>query len=183
MPIQIFRTPRPDVAASINLGDQGVTVRIAWMVTPLLAEIVTDRVEVTADVVIGNVAVVAPASTLTDAGTWATAVRLLDSVTTIPAAGAGPFRVTEPVDEFPPCTLVGSRISDANLGAVTVNFSRRVVPRYVAEIIGDALVATGLVVTANAAEVAPAGTVTEAGTWAAAVLPDVSVTTAPPTGA
>jgi hypothetical protein len=38
-------------------------------VTPLRAEIVTDRVEVTAAVVMGNVAVVAPAGTVTDDGT------------------------------------------------------------------------------------------------------------------
>ena len=58
-----------DAAASVTRGDQGVTVRVALTVTPLRAEIVTDRVEVTADVVMGNVAVVAPAGTVTDAGT------------------------------------------------------------------------------------------------------------------
>jgi hypothetical protein len=123
--LQIFRTARPDVAASINRGDQGVTVRIALIVTPLLAEIVTNRLEVTAAVVIGNVAVVAPASTFTDAGTRATAQRLLFSVTTIPPAGAGPFNVTVPVDGFPPCTLLGTRVRDDATGAVTVKVAVR----------------------------------------------------------
>jgi hypothetical protein len=96
---------------------------------PLLAEIVTDRVQVTTAVVIGNVAVVAPAATVTLAGTWATAVRLLVSVTTIPPAGAGPFNVTVPVDGFPPCTLLGSRVRDDAMVAVTVKVALRVVPR------------------------------------------------------
>ena len=143
----------------------------------------TDRIEVTAAVAIGNVAVVVPAGTLTDAGTTATDVRPLDSATTIPAAGAGPFRVTVPTDGFPPFTLVGSRMSDVNMGAATVKVARRVVPRYVADILGDAFVATGLVVAVKVAVLAPANTVTDAGTWAAAVLLDVNVTTAPPTGA
>jgi hypothetical protein len=69
---------------------------------PLVAVIVTDVEEVTVLVVIGNVAVVAPAATVTLAGTVATEVRLLESVTTIPPAGAGPFNVSVPVDEFPP---------------------------------------------------------------------------------
>ena len=42
---------------------------------------------------------------------------------------------------------------------------------------------TALPVTVNATLVAPAGTVTLTGTVAAVVLLDVSVTTAPPTGA
>ena len=41
-----------------------------------------------------NVAVVAPAGTVIEARTWATDVRLLVNVTTIPPAGAGPVNVT-----------------------------------------------------------------------------------------
>jgi hypothetical protein len=150
---------------------------------PLLAVIVTDLEEVTVAVVIGNVAVVAPAATVTLAGTVATEVRLLDSVTTIPPAGAGPFSVTVPVDGFPPCTVLGLRVRVDNVGALTVRVARRVVPRYVAEILAEVLLATGVVVTVNVAVVAPAATVTDAGTCATAVLLLVSVTTAPPAGA
>ena len=85
----------------------------------------TDLVEVTAAVVIANVAVVSPAATVTDAGTWATAVRLLVSVTTIPPSGAGPFNVTVPVDGFPPCTLVGFKVRVEAMGAVTVKVAFR----------------------------------------------------------
>jgi hypothetical protein len=45
------------------------------------------------------------------------------------------------------------------------------------------LPATGLVVAANVPVVAPAANATVAGTWAAAVLLLLSVTTAPPAGA
>jgi hypothetical protein len=181
--LQIFSIPLLDVADSIIRRDQGVTVRFALTVTLLLAEIVTDRVEVTAAVVIANVAVVAPAATVKLAGTWAVAVRLLVSVTTIPPAGAGPSSVTVPVDGFPPLTLLGLRIMEEALGAVTVKVTICVVPPKAADILGVWLEATGLVVAVNVAVVAPAATVTDDGTWAAAVLLDVSVTTAPPVGA
>jgi hypothetical protein len=97
-------------------------------VVPRFAVIVTDIGEVLTVVVMVNVAVVAPAATVTLAGTWAAAVRLLLSVTTMPPAGAGPFSVTVPVDGFPPWTLLGSRIRVDNVGAVTVRVALRVVP-------------------------------------------------------
>ncbi len=62
--------------------------------------------EVTALVVTVNVAVVFPAVTLTVAGTVADEL-LLDSATEIPPAGAAELRVTVPVEELPPLTLVG----------------------------------------------------------------------------
>jgi hypothetical protein len=96
---------------------------------PLVAVIVTDVEDVTVLVVIVNVAVVAPAATVTLAGTVATEVRLLESVTAIPPAGAGPFRVTVPVDGLPPCTLVGLRVKDDIVGALTVKVACRVVLR------------------------------------------------------
>ncbi len=49
--------------------------------------------------------------------------------------------------------------------------------------VSGALVATGVVVTVNVAEDAPAATVTVAGNWAAAGLLLDSATTAPPVGA
>ena len=54
-------------------------------------------------------ALVAPAATVTDAGTWAAAVFELVKVTTAPPAGAGPFNVTVPVEDAPPTTDVGDK--------------------------------------------------------------------------
>ena len=53
-----------------------------------------------------NVAIVAPAGTVTLAGTCADAL-LLDSVTVAPPAGAGPLSTAVPVELFPPITVVG----------------------------------------------------------------------------
>ena len=69
-------------------------VRTARTVVPLLPVIVAVVEEVLATVVTVNVAVVAPAGTVTDAGTWAAVVRLLVRLTAIPPAGAGALNVT-----------------------------------------------------------------------------------------
>jgi len=66
-----------------------------------------------------NVAVVAFAATVTLAGTVAAAVLLLLSVTTAPPVGAGPFRVTVPLDELPPVTVVGLKLTPLGTGGVT----------------------------------------------------------------
>ena len=58
-------------------------------------------------VVTWNVALVAPAATVTLAGTCAAVVLLLVRDTVAPPLGAAPLSVTVPVDELPPVTLVG----------------------------------------------------------------------------
>src|SRR3989440_13052947 len=63
-----------------------------------------------------NVALVAPAATVTLEGTVAAAVLLLESATCAPPAGAGPLSVTVPVEELPPATLVGFSASEARQG-------------------------------------------------------------------
>jgi len=63
----------------------------------------------TGTVVTVKVFAAVPAATTTFAGTVATAVFELVSVTVAPPAGAFPFNVTVPVDGFPPTTLVGER--------------------------------------------------------------------------
>jgi hypothetical protein len=68
---------------------------------------VTGVLLVTGLVVTEKVAVVAPDATVTLAGTCATAVLPLDSVTTAPPAGAAAANVTVPVDEAPPTTEAG----------------------------------------------------------------------------
>jgi hypothetical protein len=77
----------------------------------------------TALVVTVNVAEVAPPATVTFADTCATAVLLLLSVTTSPAAGAGPVSVTVPVDEVPPVTVVGFKLTKLGTGADTVKLA------------------------------------------------------------
>jgi hypothetical protein len=81
----------------------------------------------TALVVMLNVALVAPAATVTLAGTVAAAL-LLDSVTTAPPAGAGPSSVTVPVRGLPPVTLAWLRLSDETLGGTTVSEAVCVAP-------------------------------------------------------
>jgi hypothetical protein len=68
----------------------------------------------TALVVTVNVALVAPAATVTLAGTCAAPVLLLDSDTLAPPLGAAPLSVTVPVEELPPVTLVGFTDTEDN---------------------------------------------------------------------
>ena len=66
-------------------------------------------VEAVTDVVVTvNVALVAPAGTVTLAGT-VVAVESSESDTAAPPLGAAALRVTVPVEELPPTTLVGLR--------------------------------------------------------------------------
>jgi hypothetical protein len=90
----------------------GVTVKIAVLVVPAGydPEIVTCVELATVLVVTENVAVVDPAGTVTlGAATCATPVLLLERLTTAPPVGAGPLRVTVPVEELPPVTETGFR--------------------------------------------------------------------------
>src|SRR5437016_2283817 len=66
----------------------------------------------TAVVATGNLALLAPAGTVTLAGTVATDVLLLDRVTTAPPLGAAPLSVTRPVDGTPPLTVVGVSVTE-----------------------------------------------------------------------
>jgi hypothetical protein len=94
-------------------GGCGVTVREAVCVTPPLeAEIVTWTELGDGTVVTWNAALVAPAATVTLGGTVAAEVLLLDNDTTAPPLGAGPLRVTLPVEGFPLLTLVGLSVTE-----------------------------------------------------------------------
>src|SRR3989442_14861091 len=75
------------------------------------AEILTVVEKITRDVFTLKVALVAPSETVTPAGTVAAAL-LLERETRAPPRGAGPLSVTVPVEERPPATLVGLRLSE-----------------------------------------------------------------------
>src|SRR5205809_6043109 len=74
-------------------------------------------------------------------------VLLLERVTTAPPLGAGPLSVTVPVEELPPVTLVGLRLSDESVGALPTTVNA----------LGLVAVPWG-VVTLSGPVVAPAGT-------------------------
>ena len=65
-------------------------------------------------------ALVAPDATVTLVGTVATAVSLLESVTTAPPAGAASLRVTVRVERVSPVTLVGLRLNEERVTGVAV---------------------------------------------------------------
>src|SRR5436305_8703723 len=112
-------------------------------------------------VVTGNVTAVASAGTVTVAGT-VTPGESDTSDTTAPPAGAAAVSMTVPVAEPPPTTadtLTATQLRDGpGSPGVSVSVAVCVVPS-VPEIVAVTFAATALVVTANVALVAPAGTV------------------------
>lgn len=114
VPVEDCRPPTTLVGFSVSEervgggGAAGFTVSEADLVAPPYdAEIVIVVEAATALVLTVNEALVAPGATVTLDGTLATAVLVLESVTWAPPDGAGPLKVTVPVEEFPPVTLVG----------------------------------------------------------------------------
>src|SRR3989442_351583 len=160
-------------------GAAGVTVSSAVLVTPpKLAEIVAEVDAVTDTVVTVNVALVAPAGTVTlpTAGTLAAAGLLLERVTTAPPAGAAALRVTVATEEEPLATLAGLSVRAESVtggggaGGETVSSAVLVRPPKEAAIVMVVDAVTEVVVTLKLAVVDPAATVTLAGTVATTVL-------------
>ena len=149
---------------------------------PRVAVTVAVAEEPTTLVVTVKVPVVAPAATVTVAGTDAAA--LFDaSETDVPPVGAGPERVTVPVElARPPTTVVGLRATELSVAAVTLRVPVTLVVSVVPVRVTAVLLATAVVVIANVAVVDPAGTTTDAGTVTAALF-EASVTVVPPVGA
>ena len=147
------------------------------------AEIVTVVELAAEDVFTVKVALVDPAAMVTLAGTVATAVLLLESATTAPPEGAAALSFTVPCELLPPATLVGLSVSVETEGGDTASVAVCAVPLKDAEIVTFVGLATEDVCTVKVALVAPAVTVTLAGTVATAVLLLESATTAPPEGA
>jgi hypothetical protein len=188
--LEVMRSPLRPVALTVSVTAPvcpcGVTVNVVVRVTaPALAVIVTGVDAATADVVIANVAVVAPCATVTLAGIVATAWLSL-SVTANPPEGADAVSVTVPCDELPPTTDEGlTDTADSDAGAavgVTVSVAVRVTPPALAVMVTAVDAATEVVPIPKVALVAPCATVTLAGTVAAAWL-SLSVTANPPAGA
>lgn len=93
----------------------GVIVRVAVLDVPrAVAVIVAVRFDAVVVVVIVNVADVAPAGIVTDAGTLARFALLLRSVTVVAVVDAR-LRVTVPVDVVPPRTDVGFKLRALNV--------------------------------------------------------------------
>ncbi len=112
--LDVTRSPLRPVAVTVSAtlvpggGGGGVTVSAAVFVAPPNAPVIVAVVDaLTAVVATLNVALVAPAGTVTLAGTVAAAVLLLDSVTDAPPAGAALVNLAVPCAAFPPTTLVG----------------------------------------------------------------------------
>ena len=118
------------VAAAVN-DKFGVMVKIAVCVAPpAAAEIVAVDAKLTPKVLTVKVALVAPAGTVTAAGTVARDGVSLRRLTAVPPAGAGPVSVTVPVEEEPPATDAGDseRLRTEGGGAVMVTAAVPVTP-------------------------------------------------------
>jgi hypothetical protein len=99
-------------------GGGGVTVSVELRVTPPNAPVIVADVDAVTDGVLAvNVALKAPAGTVTLAGTVAALVLLLDSVTTAPPEGAALVRLAVPCEVLPPTTLAGLSAIPASEGA------------------------------------------------------------------
>ena len=103
--------------------------KVALFVTPpAVAETVTEVLDEPGEVLTMNVAELLPGGTVTLAGTLATEGLLLDSTTTVPPAGAGPLRVTVPVEELPAFTVEGESVNADGTGGLRVTVVVLVMP-------------------------------------------------------
>jgi hypothetical protein len=159
--------------SALRVADvERVMLRAAnWNVSPSAAESWTVVLS-TGNVVIWKVALVAPAGTVTVAGTLAEPGRLLPRLTLTPPDGAALPSVTVPVEGVPPGTLLGFTLSPVSAGRLgeTVSVAERVTPRPVTEIVTSVGTSTGLVVMSNRPNSVEALIVANAGTEATAGL-------------
>jgi hypothetical protein len=146
----------------------GLSVSVAVCVPLKTPPMLTVVMAATAVLVTWNVVVVSPSATLALAGTVA-ATLSEESETTAPPAGATPSRITVPVDELPPAMLAGFTEIEVSVGALTVKAAVLVIPSRTAERVRVAVLATAVVLILKLAVVAPAATLTFAGTVAAAL--------------
>ena len=152
--------PATDVGESVtDTGAGPRTVSDVVTVTPLLVALSVAVALFWIDVVATlNVAVDAPAATVTLAGTVA-AARLDESSTMRPPVGAGPESVTVPVAVFPPRTDAGETVTLDATGATTVSVTDLLTVPSVAVIATSVSVATADETASTFTLVAPEGTV------------------------
>lgn len=147
---------------------------------PSFAVIIALVLAVTEEVLTWKVAVVAAAGMVTVGRTVASG-ELEDRATAV-ATGAGPSRVMVPVVEVPPVTAVGERERLLRVSGSTVRVAVLLTDPSFAVMTADTFAVTVDVLTVNVPVVAPAATLTVAGTVASAEFDD-RVTVVPPVGA
>lgn len=176
--------PATFAGAKVRVSGVGaVTATVLVLVTPFAAAVtVTFAFSATGRDVSSKVAVVAPAGTVTVAGTVPRLALLEVRFTTKPPVGATLLSVTVPVALLPPTTEAGANVRSVNAGALIARFAVPDLPLAVAVIVAVTGAATPVVVTVKVPVVAPAATVTVAGTVAAALF-DARLTVKPPVGA
>jgi hypothetical protein len=106
----------PVTLVGLSVSEESVadlTTSDAVRVTPLYEAEMLAEVDVPTGLVLTvNVALVAPAATVTLDGTIAALGLLLDRLITASPLGAGPLSVTVPEADVPPVTLVGLNVSE-----------------------------------------------------------------------
>jgi hypothetical protein len=186
--VQVLTAPEArleglQLSAETVAGATNVSVLVAEVE---LAEAETTAVAsaVTALTVAAKVAVVAPAATVTDAGSETEAL-LSDNVTAVPPVGAATLKVTVQLDVPAALKEVGEQLSELTVGtmvAVSVIEAVRLTEFAVAVTVAVLPVVMVPAVAEKVAVVAPDATVTEAGTVKVVLLSEIA-SAKPPDGA
>jgi len=167
--------------SDLTVGADTPNAAVLAVEPPAEALIVGPWLTATATVVMVKVAVVEPAATVTVAGTEADTLFEV-SDTLWPPVGAAELMVTVPVEEDPPTTTVGFRVSDETRIGLIVRVADWLEPLELAVIEGVEVLATEPVVIVTEPVVAPAAIVAVAGP--VTPLPvELSATVRPPAGA
>lgn len=170
--------------AIVRLETVGAVIRSdpVTLFCPIVAPMSAVAFVAIKEVVTVNVAVLAPAATVTVPGTTELAASVL-MVADMPPEGAVPESVRVPVEGAPPSTEFGLIATSIGIGGLTVRMNVFVPPPPAAVNVAVILVAVAKAVTANVALVLVDATVTDAGTVTLGALSDESVTTKPAVGA
>jgi len=157
------------VLVRVTRGRLGAcTVRVVVTILPFdTALIVTGVSTTTGMVVTANVAVVAPAGTITES---ARAMEgSLPVKFTVVGTAAGLVNVTVPVAPLPPTTFAGSTVTLESTGAITFSVAVLAAAPDETEIVAVTSASTACVPTSNVADDSPALTVTVGGTVTASL--------------
>jgi hypothetical protein len=161
-----------------------VMARLAVLLDePVDAVIVDDALALTGVVLMVNVPVVAVPEIVTDV-TESVAAALLDARLTVTDPPVGePLSVTVPIDDAPPATDVGLRVTEEGVGTMTLRVTELVLAPTVAVIVTVVFADWNVLFTGNENVVCPAGIFTEEATVATDVFEEDRSTTSPPVGA